>query len=162
MPPLVAVQGWEIKDIAVKRSKLAAARRELLVTRQQTENEVRKMLPLADATTITAAIGVEQRYGGAIKGVKFAGEYKDLCRRTKNEKGYARAVQRQSEAKEQMKQSLSEEARLFPATSPARDHLAHTHALAVRLADTQGGVNVIEGIVSLTLSEMQQQTGPVL
>jgi len=162
VPPLVAVQGWEIKDIAVKRSKLAAARRELRGVKQQAEEEIRAMLPLADSTALATAMDVERRYGAAANSLSSAAKDKDWCRRNKDMKLYARIVQRQSEAKGQMKQSLSEEARLFPATSPARDHLAHTHALAVRLADTQGGVNVIEGIVSLTLSEMQQQTGPVL
>jgi len=162
VPPLIAVSQWEIKDLAVKRAGLASARRELLGAKQETEKEVRAMLPLADSTTLAAAIGVEQRYGAAVDGLKFARECEDLCRKTKDAEGYARAVQRQSEAKEQMKQSLSEEAKLFPATSPARDHLAQAHALAVRLADTQGEVNVKEGIVSLTLSVMQQQTGPTL
>lgn len=120
------------------------------------------MFPLADATTLAAAVGLEQRYGAATGGLEGATEYKEWCRKTKNAEGYARAVQWQSEAKEQMRQSLSEEAILFAATSPARDHLAQTHALAVRLADTQGEVNMKEGIVSLTLSVMQQQTSPTL
>jgi len=162
VPPLVAVQGWETKDLAVKRAGLAAARRDLLGVKQQTEKAVREMLPLADAATLTAAISVEKRYGEATTILKFATKYKNLCREQRDAAGYARAVQRQSEAREQMKQSLSEEARMFPATSPARDHLAQTHALAVRLAETHADVNVREGIVSLTLSVMQQQTGPTL
>ena len=162
VPPLVAVQGWEIKDIAMKRSKLAAARQELRGVKQQTEREIRTMLPLADSTALAAAMDVERRYGAAANSLNSAAKDKDWCRRNKDMKLYARIVQRQSEAKGQMKQAISEEARLFPATSPARDHLAHTHALAVRLADTQGGVDGIERIVNLTLSEMQQQTGSVL